>query len=102
MGKKSNNGAEWLALIKGLEIANSCGMEELAVYGDLLMVIREARLLYKKMKSMIIKMHHILICLGRGFKSINFFHILRTNNKHVDLMANRGVSLDYEELVCNE
>ena len=34
LGKKSNNGVEWLALIKGLEIAISCGMEELAIYGD--------------------------------------------------------------------
>ena len=80
MGKKSNNGVEWLALIKGPNITNSCGMEELAVYGDSLMVIREARLLYKKMKSPITKMHHILICLGREFKSIKFFHILRKNN----------------------
>ena len=102
MGRKSNNGAEWLALIKGLEIANNDGMEELAVYDDSLMVIREARLLYKKMKGLITKMHHILIYLGREFKSIKFFHILRTNNKQVDLMANRGVSLDYGELVCNE
>ena len=77
-------------------------MEEIAVYGDSLMVIREARLLYKKMKSPITKMHHILICLGREFESIKFFHILRTNNKQVDLMANRGVSLDYGELVYNE
>ena len=81
LGKKSTKGVEWLTLIKGLEIANSCGMEELVVYGDSLMVIREARLLYKKMKSPITKMHHILICLGREFKYIKFFHILRTNNK---------------------
>ena len=102
LGKKSNNGVEWLALLKGLEIASSCGMEETAVYGDSLMVIREARLLNKKIKNPTIKMHHILICLGREFRSIKFFHILRTNNKQADLMANRGVLLDYGELVCNE
>ena len=85
-----------------MEIANNCGMEELVVYGDSLMVIREAILLYKKMKSLITKMHHILIYLGIEFKSIKFFHNLRTNNKQDDLMANRGVSLDYGELVCNE
>ena len=102
LGKKSNNGVEWLALIKGLEIANICGMEELAVYGDSLMVIREARLLYMNMKILITKIHHILICLRREFKYIKFFHILRTNNKQADLMDNRGVSLDYGELVCNK
>ena len=102
LGKKSNNGVGWLALIKGLEIANSCRMEEIAVYGDSLMVIREAILLYKKIKNLKIKMHHTFICLRREFKSIKFFHILRTNNKQADLMANRGVLLDYGELVYNE
>ena len=102
LGKKSNNGAEWLALIKGLEIANNCGMEELAIYGDSLMVIREARMLYKNFKIPTIKMHHILNCIGMEFKSLKFFHIPRTNNKQADLMAIRGVLLDYGELLCNE
>ena len=66
----------------------------IGAYGDSLMVIKKVRLLYKKVKSPITKMHHILICLGREFKSIKFFHILRTNNKQADLMANIGVLLD--------
>ena len=102
LGNKSKNGAEWLDLFKGLEIASSCGMEEIVVYGDSLMVIKEARLLYKKIKNLTIKMHHILICLGREFGSIKFFHILRTNNKQVDLTANRGVLLYYGDIVYNE
>ena len=76
-------------------------MEEIVVYGDSLMVIREAILLYKKIKNPTIKMHHILICLGREFRSIKFFHILRTN-KQAYLMVNRGVLLDYGEFVCDE
>ena len=102
LGKRSNNGVEWFALLKGLEIANSCRMEEIEVYGDSLIVIKETIMLYKKIKNPRIKMNHILICLGREFKSIKVFHIPRTNNKQADLMANRGVLLDYGELVCNE
>ena len=59
VAKKSNYGVEWLALIKVLEIENSCEMEELAVYGDSLMVITEARKLNKNYKSLTIKLHHI-------------------------------------------
>ena len=102
LGKKSNNGDEWLTLIKGLEIASSCRMEELAVYGDSLMVIREARKWNKNYKIPAMKLHYILNFLGREFKSLKFFHILRENNKQVDLMANKGVLLEYGELVCNE
>ena len=65
LGKKSNNGAKWLSLGKGLKIAISCGMEEITVYGDSLMVIREARKLRKNYKSLVIKLHHIFNCLGR-------------------------------------
>ena len=48
------------------------------------------------------KLHYILNFLGREFKSLKFFHILRENNKQADLMANKGVLLEYGELVCNE
>ena len=41
--RKTNNGAEWLTLIKGLELAGNDGIEELVVFGDLCMVIGEAR-----------------------------------------------------------
>ena len=102
MGKKSNNGAEWLSLIKGLETASSCGIKELAVFGDSLMVTREARKLSKNYKSLSIKLHYILKCLGSEFKSLKLFHILRSNNKQADLMDNKGVLLEYGELVCNE
>ena len=77
-------------------------MEKLAVYGDSLMLIKEARKLNKNYKSLRIKLHHILNCLGREFKSLKFFHILRANNKKADLMANKGVLLEYGELVCIE
>lgn len=43
LGKKSNNTAEWLGFLKGLEIASSLGIEDLMVFGDSLIVIREAR-----------------------------------------------------------
>ena len=102
LGKKSNNGTEWLALMKGLEIARSCRIEELAVFGDSLMVTREGRKLSKNYKSLSIKLHYILKCLGSEFKSLKFFHILRANNKQEDLMANKGVLLECGVLVCNE
>ena len=40
IGKKTNNGAEWLTLIKGLELARNVCIEELVVFGDSMMVIR--------------------------------------------------------------
>ena len=77
-------------------------MEELVVYGDSIMVIREVIKLNMNYKCLEIKLHYILKCLGREFKSLKFFHILRANNMQTELMANKGVLLNYGELVCNE
>ena len=59
IGKNSNNYVEWLALSKGMEIANMLRIKELVVFGDLLLVIREAQKLVRKYKIPSTKMHHI-------------------------------------------
>ena len=47
IGRETNNGAEWYALIKGLDLSRKMGIEEMDVIGDYLIVIREARKIYK-------------------------------------------------------
>ena len=80
IGKKTNSGAKWRALIKGLELARNFGIEELVVFGDSMIVIREARKLVKNHKSPMTKTHHILKCMVNEYKAINFLHLLRANN----------------------
>ena len=36
------------------------------------------------------------------FKAINFLHVLRENNKQADSMANKGVDLDCDIMLCNQ
>ena len=80
IGNNTNNGAKWLALIKGPELARNVGIEELVVFGDLMMVIRESRILVKNCKIPSTKTHHILKCMVDEYKAINFLHRLRANN----------------------
>ena len=82
ISKKTNNGVEWLALIKGLELARKEGIEELAAFGDSCMVTGKARNLVRTRKSLITKTHQLLKCVASEFKAINFLHILRENNSH--------------------
>ena len=88
-----NNEAEWLALIKGLELAIDIGIEEMSVIGDYLIVIREAIRITRNRKSPTSKMHHLLLYLDKEFKSISFLHVLRGQNHQADRMANKGVGL---------
>ena len=79
--------------MKGLELARDIGIEEMSVIIDSLIVIREARSITRNQKSPSSKMHHLLFCLVKEFKTIIFLHVLRGQNHQVDNMANKGVGL---------
>ena len=89
---------EWLALIKGLELAREMGIEEMSVIGDSLIVIMEARNMSRNRKIPSSKMHHILSCLVKEFETITFLHVLRGQNHQADTMANKGVGLHCDVL----
>ena len=101
LGRSTNNNAEWLALLKGLEIALTLGIRDLVVFGDSLLVIKEVRKLARNYKNPSNKMHHIFNSLIGDFNVINFLHILRSDNQSVDKMANVEVQLDYGFMICN-
>ena len=102
IGKNTNNGVEWLALIKGLELVKNLGIEDLANLGYSMMVIKEARNLSKNQKKPKTKTHHILKCMVDEYKAINFLHLLRANNQQADIMANKGVDLECDVLVLDQ
>ena len=91
LGNKTNNEAEWLALLQGLQILQAKSYRKVLLFGDSKHVISKlingypsgaikCRCLYNKVKSL---MHH----------SFEPLHILRTNNSAADAMANIGDSL---------
>ena len=102
INRKTNNGAEWLALIKGLELARKYGIKELLVFGDSCMVIGEAHKLMRNRKNPITMTHHLSKCTVNDYKAINFLHVLRENNNQADSMANKGVGLDCGDLLCDQ
>ena len=69
------------------------GTEEMIAIGDSLIVTREVRNISRNRKSPSSKMHRLLYCLAKEFKSINFLHVLRGHNRQADSMANKGVGL---------
>lgn len=101
IGRKTNNKAEWLGLIKGLETAINLGIKNLMVVGDSLIVIREARNIITNKKNLSSTMHHLLISISKEFQEVNFLHILRGLNGQVDGMANKVVGLSYGSLNCD-
>ena len=84
-----------------MEIVNTLGIKDLVVFGDVLLIIREARKIVRNYKIPFTKMHHIFNSLVSEFNAINFLHILRTKNHVAYQIANKGVQLDFGYIICN-
>ena len=91
LGIRTNNEAEWLALLQGLRFLQAKKLRKALIFGDSKHVISKivngypsgavrCRRLYNKVKSL---WHH----------SYQPLHILRINNKAADAMANIGATL---------
>ena len=87
--------AEALALWRGLRIAKNHGITKLTVLGDARIIIQamaensppnqmHLKHLIKKIKI-----------LSLSFLKIEFFHVLRRNNKEADRATNLGSSLSF-------
>ena len=91
LGNITNNEAEWLALLQGLQILQAKNYRKVLIFGDSKHVISKlingypsrainCHRLYNKVKPLMLKSYEPL-------------HILRNNNSEADNMANLGASL---------
>lgn len=89
--KRTNNDAEFHALIFGLESALEHDIKILDVYGDSLLVIRQITEVYQ------VKNPNLLTCfkhaktLVKQFDKITFTHVYREFNKRADELSNMGL-----------
>ena len=91
LGSRTNNEAEWMALLQGLQLIRDKKLRKVLIFRDSRHVIYKlingyptgaikCRRLYKKAKLLM-------------SQSFEVFHILQHNNKEADNMANVGASL---------
>lgn len=92
LGRKTNNEAEWLALIFSLEMASNYSIANLKVYGDSRHVIQIMRRGYASPGSKADRYLQRIKTISLSSKA-SFFHILRENNRVADLAANQGFKL---------
>ena len=99
LGNRTNNEAEWLALLQGLQSLVSKDLHKIAIFGDSQHVIFKmingyttgsinCRRLYDKAMPLM-------------SKSYELFHILRINNPAADALANMGASLPQGHFILN-
>ena len=94
VGVKTNNQAEYEALMSALEFASKLTSQEVVCHMDSELVVKQLNEEYQvrnpKLKTLWLKVHE----LKQIFKKISFLHVSRTNSyiQEVDWLANQALN----------
>lgn len=108
LGKATNNIAEYTGFLKALEAAKQAGAEQLTVFSDSQLLVRQINGQYKVKSENIRPLFQEAVKLLRGFKSWQVRHIPREKNKEADKLVNqaldfrRDVEVKRESIVQNQ
>lgn len=89
LGETTNNQAEYQGIIMGLKKAKELGADEVDVYMDSELVIRQLKGEYKVKNPEIAKRYLEVHNLTHDFKKINYQHVARDKNKEADALVNK-------------
>lgn len=88
IGITSNNRAEYLAIIAALETAQQMSAEEIILYSDSELVVRQINGRYRVRNAGLKPLYQKAKALINSFQRFNMIHIPRENNREADKLAN--------------
>lgn len=91
IGKATNNQAEYRALIAGLELAQQKKVEELKVFMDSELIVKQMQGEYRVKNPDLKPLFAQALALTNKFASISFHHIPREKNKAADKLVNEAI-----------
>jgi len=92
--KETNNYAEYMGLILGLEevVARAAlGVTHLLVKGDSLLVIKQMQGVYQVKAPNLIPLYQRAVGLVKQLPSVEFQHVYRAANKRADALSNEAL-----------
>jgi len=96
IGKATNNVAEYMAFIRGLEEALLLGATDIHCYLDSELIVKQFKGEYKVKNEGLIPLHHHAKALIRKFEDFTISHTARKENKQADELANQGIDEHYK------
>jgi ribonuclease HI len=90
--ERTNNEAEYSALILGLEQAIKLKIDTLSVCGDSLLVINQVNGVYKVKNPNLLMLYEKVLLHKQSFTYIDFNHVYRNNNKRADELSNLAIT----------
>src|SRR5690606_1765434 len=91
LGDRTNNYAEYVGLILGLETALRLGATEVEVRADSELLIRQLQGTYKVKSELLRPLFEQTRTLLRRFRKVDLAHVRREENKLADEMSNRAI-----------
>ncbi|MEK9180607.1 MAG: ribonuclease HI family protein [Patescibacteria group bacterium] len=91
LGVKTNNQAEYEAVLLALEEALKLGAASIKFYLDSELVVKQLRGQYKIKNQGIAPLAEKVLALSNNFSSITYTHIPREKNQHADKLVNQAL-----------
>ncbi|UCD09909.1 MAG: ribonuclease HI family protein [Dehalococcoidales bacterium] len=91
VGRVTNNQAEYMAVIAALEKAISLGIDEVEMYADSELIVRQISGRYRVKNAALKPLYQNVIELKDRLKSFSITHIPRNLNKEADRLAGEAV-----------
>ncbi len=91
IGRTTNNVAEYTSLVRALEAARKFGPEQLVVFSDSELLVKQINGQYRVKSELIKPFYEQAVILLDGFKSWKVRHITRDKNKQADSLVNQAL-----------
>ncbi len=92
IGIKTNNEAEYFALIKGIELCVENGVKNISIYADSELVVKQVNREYKVKNDRMASLFNEVSRLLSKFDSWSLNHILREKNYEADELSKLGLT----------
>jgi ribonuclease HI len=91
LGVKTNNYAEYMGLLLGLRRAHELGVQEIEVYADSELMIRQLGGRYQVKSQSLKPLYDEAVRLLNDFSRVKLVHVPREMNRAADEMSNRAI-----------
>jgi ribonuclease HI len=91
LGEVTNNVAEYSALIWGLENVLACGYDDVTVFADSELLVKQVNGIYRVKNPGLKPLFLEALALLRRFRAYNVSHVRREQNEAADAMANAAM-----------
>ncbi len=91
IGEQTNNVAEYMAFIRGLEEAIDMGQKNVEAFSDSELLVKQINGEYRVKNNGLVPLYNHARSLIKKFKHCRVYHTPREENKHADKLANRGI-----------